>query len=114
MSWEVWGDPPDSPELPDGWWDDDQVVEAELRLKELADAIAQRDAEIARLRAMLRSGEISSRHPTVIRWRNDWIEACAGIADRYGYTFVAADIRVMLAPQSSEGDSQPATQGQQS
>lgn len=26
MSWEAWGDPPEGPELPEGWWDEDQVM----------------------------------------------------------------------------------------
>jgi hypothetical protein len=26
MSWEAWGDPPEGPELPEGWWDDEQVA----------------------------------------------------------------------------------------
>lgn len=37
MSYEVWGEPDDGPELPDGWWDDDQVggvVEAIKALSE--------------------------------------------------------------------------------
>lgn len=39
---------------------------------------------------------VSSRHPTVVRWRNDGIEACAGIADAYGMEFAARDMRALL------------------
>lgn len=26
MSYEVWGEPDDGPELPDGWWNEDDVL----------------------------------------------------------------------------------------
>lgn len=26
MSYEVWGEPDDGPELPEGWWDEDDVA----------------------------------------------------------------------------------------
>ena len=44
---------------------------------------------------------VHPRHPAVVRWRNDGIEACAGIADRYGNADAASDMRAMLteAPQ---------------
>ncbi len=29
MSYEVWGEPDDPPELPGGWWDEDSVLEAQ-------------------------------------------------------------------------------------
>lgn len=34
MSWEAWGDPPDPPELPDGWLDEDQANELHHALAE--------------------------------------------------------------------------------
>lgn len=43
MSWEAWGDPPDGPELPEGWWDEDQVS-------------AMRDAVMALCNEMLYEG----------------------------------------------------------
>lgn len=39
---------------------------------------------------------IKPRHPTVVRWRNDGIEACAGIADHYQQPQAASDMRAML------------------
>ena len=38
---------------------------------------------------------VSSRHPTVVRWRNDGIEVCAGIADLYDMKFAAQDMRAL-------------------
>ncbi len=35
MSYEAWGEPDDPPELPDGWWDEDQVAEAKARIAAL-------------------------------------------------------------------------------
>lgn len=40
---------------------------------------------------------IGPRHPTVTKWRDDAIKACADIADRYGATYAATDIRALLA-----------------
>jgi hypothetical protein len=39
---------------------------------------------------------INPRHPTVVRWRNDGIEACAGIADHYQQPQAASDMRALL------------------
>lgn len=38
MSLEVWGDEPwDGPELPEGWWDDDQVASVQEAVKALCE-----------------------------------------------------------------------------
>lgn len=37
MSWEAWGDPDEGPELPDGWWDEDQVAGVEDAVKALCE-----------------------------------------------------------------------------
>lgn len=43
---------------------------------------------------------VSPRHPVVIQWRDNAIEACAKIADAYGHEYAAQDMRCMLtAPQ---------------
>lgn len=39
---------------------------------------------------------IKPRHPSVVRWRNDGIEACAGIADHYQQPQAASDMRALL------------------
>jgi hypothetical protein len=39
MSWEAWGDPPDGPELPEGWLDEDQAAELRDTLAELLAAL---------------------------------------------------------------------------
>lgn len=36
MSYEVWGEPEDPPELPDGWWDEDTVGRVQDAVKALA------------------------------------------------------------------------------
>jgi len=49
---------------------------------------------------------VGARHPEVVRWRNNAIEASAKIAAAYGYEEVAEDIRKLLttpaAPQADE------------
>ena len=81
-------------------------------LKELVDWIVgnagprppegfRQDVEDALARAIeieigKRAGRVGSRHPTVVQWRNDGIEACAGIADTYGMDFAARDMRALL------------------
>ena len=40
--------------------------------------------------------EVPARHPVVVHWRNNAIEACAGLADAYGCHDAARDMRVML------------------
>lgn len=45
---------------------------------------------------------VSSRHPVVVHWRNDGIEACAGIADAYGSVRAARDMRAMITPPPAE------------
>ena len=43
---------------------------------------------------------VSPRHPVVMQWRDNAIEACAKIADAYGHEHAAQDMRAMLtAPQ---------------
>ena len=37
MSYEVWGEPDDGPDLPDGWWDEDQVAGVQEATKALCD-----------------------------------------------------------------------------
>lgn len=39
---------------------------------------------------------VHPRHPVVVYWRNDGIEACAGIADAYGNFNAAQDMRAMI------------------
>lgn len=39
---------------------------------------------------------VSPRHPTVVRWRNAGIVACAAIANSYGMEFAAQDMRALL------------------
>jgi hypothetical protein len=41
MSYEAWGEPDDPPELPEGWWDEDQVAEAEARISALCSALKE-------------------------------------------------------------------------
>lgn len=36
VSYEVWGEPEDPPELPDGWWDEDTVCRVQDAVKALA------------------------------------------------------------------------------
>src|SRR5680860_447058 len=57
-------------------------------------------------------GAVHSRHPTVIKWRNNAIDACAKIADAYGYYDPANDMRKMLTdepqqPAQGQCDSEP-------
>ena len=49
-------------------------------------------------------GPVHPRHPVVVQWRNDGIEACAGIAEAYGNADAARDMRAMLtaAPQAQQ------------
>ncbi len=60
MSLEAWGDEPDyGPELPEGWWDQDQVAEAEQRIAELEARVAGDDpvrALIAKHAGLLADG----------------------------------------------------------
>ena len=37
MSWEAWGDPPEGPELPEGWWDEDMVLAMQEAVKALSE-----------------------------------------------------------------------------
>ena len=53
-------------------------------------------------REELREVKVSSRHPEVIRWRNDGIEACAQIADRYQCEYAAQDMRALLTRAQGE------------
>lgn len=39
---------------------------------------------------------VGPRHPTVVKWRNNAIKTCAGIADAHGCKDAAMDMRVML------------------
>lgn len=50
----------------------------------------------ARILAVL-DAIIGPRHPAVAQWRNDAIQACAAIADRYGQSHAANDMRALLA-----------------
>jgi len=45
MSWEAWGEPDDGPELPDGWWDEDQVADVEAAVKALCDETLYEDGK---------------------------------------------------------------------
>ena len=42
------------------------------------------------------AGDVHPRHPVVVKWRNNGIEACAGIAEAYGCHDAALDMRAML------------------
>ena len=59
-------------------------------------------AELTAAREELREVKVSSRHPEVIRWRNDGIEACAQIADRYQCEYAAQDMRALLTRAQGE------------
>lgn len=41
MSWEVWGDPEDPPELPDGWLCEEDAEELQQNVNELAMLVLQ-------------------------------------------------------------------------
>ena len=84
---------------------------AKTTIQELVDGIVgnagprppegfRQDVEDALARAIeieigKRAGKVGSRHPTVVMWRDDGIEACAGIADAYGMDFAAREMRVL-------------------
>ena len=49
---------------------------------------------------------IRPRHPVVVRWRDDAIDACASIAEAYGNARAARDMRAMMVhPHNSKPDS---------
>jgi hypothetical protein len=54
------------------------------------------DAKLDSPPAPVEAGAVDVRHPVVVKWRNNGIEACAGIADAYGMTQAAIDMRAML------------------
>jgi hypothetical protein len=90
-----------------------QPEEAEAtHLRELAAyrlTVENLEREIAQQPAPSPAPAVHSRHPVVVRWRNDGIEACAGIAEYYGCTAAARDMRVMLtAAPTAQADTQPA------
>lgn len=53
MSYEAWGEPEEGPQLPEGWWDEDQVQEAQERIESLVQLIGQFDAAIRRVATAL-------------------------------------------------------------
>lgn len=81
------------------------------RLVAISEAIADQDdrAAQAMLREILAAPQpsptpqadsqpapVGARHPTVVHWRNNGIEACAKIADAYGFHDPARDMRALL------------------
>lgn len=63
-------------------------------LTKAGDAVVEADLIAAVLSAC--NTEVPARHPVVVKWRNNGIEACAGIADAYGSHQAAKDMRAML------------------
>lgn len=62
-------------------------------------------ALLSKLRAPVADERVGPRHPVVIKWRNNGIEACAGIADAYGIDQAAADMRAMLTKEKGNESS---------
>lgn len=48
MSYEVWGDPPDDDELPEGWWNEDDVGLAQEAVQSLLNEPIYENGEMAR------------------------------------------------------------------
>lgn len=75
MSWEVWGEPDEGPELPDGWWDDDQVSDVQEAVKALCKETLYEDGKkdngvsvrfLARMNVLkLRAGLVTSDDPLI-------------------------------------------------
>jgi hypothetical protein len=75
MSWEAWGDPPDGPELPEGWWDEDQVAAMQEAIKALCNEMLYEGRDknngvsvrfLARMQILkLRAGLVSAGEPIV-------------------------------------------------
>jgi hypothetical protein len=64
------------------------------KLTKNGDSVVEADLIAAVLSAC--NTEVPARHPVVVKWRNDGITACAGIADAYGSHQAAQDMRAML------------------
>lgn len=45
MSWEAWGEPDDGPELPEGWWDEDDVAGVQDAVKALCEETLYEDGK---------------------------------------------------------------------
>lgn len=78
------------------------VMDDLRRLRFLIAAASNRSAPDEREIAAT-GGSVSPRHPEVVKWRDDAIRACAEIADRYGDTPAAADMRKLLERSDKQG-----------
>ena len=75
MSWEAWGEPDDGPELPDGWWDKDQVAGVEAAVNALCEEALYEDGKkdsgvsirvLARMSVLeLRAGRAKAGDPLI-------------------------------------------------
>ena len=84
---------------------------SEARVWEALQAYLKHDTNMEGMRAALIVGAeprqeaqepVSPRHPVVIQWRDNAIEACAKIADAYGHEQAAQDMRAMLTVSRQE------------
>jgi len=81
--------------VPDGW----REMFSELVYDKLAAADNQ-DVPLEEYPGLILAvldSVVGPRHPEVVKWRNDAIDASAKIAERYGYGHVAQDIRAMVS-----------------
>ena len=75
MSWEAWGEPDEGPELPEGWWDEEQVGAMQEAVKALCNETLYEDAKkdngisvrfLARMQILkLRAGLVKADEPIV-------------------------------------------------
>lgn len=75
MSWEAWGEPDEGPELPEGWWDEDQVEAVQEAVKALCNETLYEGAKkdngiavrfLARMQILkLRAGLVKPDEPIV-------------------------------------------------
>jgi len=76
MSWEAWGEQDEGPELPDGWWDEDQVTGVTEAVKALCEETLYEDGKkdsgvsvrfLARMSVLkLRAGLAKADDPVIV------------------------------------------------